>query len=214
MRRLGSDESPTAASCSRGCRPGPMPSARGSTIAIAARQRQPPLSGQVNRLQFGRPESRSGFVGRGGQRKPVRPPGRGIDGRWRQQHRWSLRRGGQRQAPTSPPAHSPGAENWASACPSRLQRRIDLVFPHGREALPIGRPGDGVRQSLEQKVGLSRVRPSHTARLLWIVQRSQLALGDGIRQRERIPPQEVDVLVPQGGEAGEVLGHSLDAPAA
>jgi len=28
---------------------------------------------------------------------------------------------------------------------------------------------DGVRQSLEQKVGLSRVWPSHTARLLWIV---------------------------------------------
>ena len=40
----------------------------------------------------------------------------------------------------------------------------------------------GVRQSLEQKVGLSRARPSLADRLLRIGQRSQLALGHGLRQ--------------------------------
>ena len=43
---------------------------------------------------------------------------------------------------------------------------------------------DGVRQSLEQKVGLSRARTSVTTRLFRIVRRSQLASGNGLRQRE------------------------------
>jgi RNA polymerase sigma-70 factor (ECF subfamily) len=42
----------------------------------------------------------------------------------------------------------------------------------------------GVRQSSEQKVGLSHTRRFLAACLLRIVQRSQLASGDGLRQRE------------------------------
>jgi hypothetical protein len=43
---------------------------------------------------------------------------------------------------------------------------------------------NGVRQSSEQKVGLSRVRPDLAPRVLRVVERSQLAAGDGFRQRK------------------------------
>jgi hypothetical protein len=46
------------------------------------------------------------------------------------------------------------------------------------------RPLLGVRQSLEQKVGLSRARLCQAAGLLRIVQRAQLAPGDRVGQRE------------------------------
>lgn len=42
----------------------------------------------------------------------------------------------------------------------------------------------GVRQSSEQKVGLSRVRPDLAPCVFRVVERSQLAAGDGFRQRE------------------------------
>jgi hypothetical protein len=43
---------------------------------------------------------------------------------------------------------------------------------------------EGVAQSSEQKVGLSRVRPDPAPCVLRVVERSQLAAGDGFRQRE------------------------------
>jgi Protein of unknown function (DUF4238) len=63
--------------------------------------------------------------------------------------------------------------------PDDMERHLAKVVE-----LPANRVIDGVRQSLEQKVGLSRVRPSLATRVLRVVQRPQLAAGNGLRQRE------------------------------
>ena len=73
---------------------------------------------------------------------------------------------------------------------SVLVQREVAYRSHMADRLPRGRTGRvsmgrmGVRQSSEQKVGLSHTRLFLAARLLRIVQRPQLASGDGLRQRE------------------------------
>ena len=55
----------------------------------------------------------------------------------------------------------------------------------------------GVPQSLEQKRTLSRA-DRQVVTVIGVTQRSQFTLGDAVGQRERVSPQDVDVLVAQG----------------